>query len=401
MNNSKKYKLGELTTWKSGGTPSKDKKHFWNGDIPWISAKNLTSSRISTSDTFITKEGLENGSRLANKDSILLLVRGSGLYNGLPVGIVESPVAFNQDVKAIEADRTKLDPWFLLYWLIGHKELLNQKLESTGIGAGKFDTDILKGLDVKLPELEVQKRIAAIAKCWDDKIELNRRTNHTLEQMAQTLFKKYFVTDIDPDNLPEGWSWGKIGNLISIQNGFAFKSNDFKEEGHHGIIKIKNINNNVVDIHSTQFILERTLDGLDKKFKVQSEDVLIAMTGAEVGKIGIVPSNSKSIWLNQRVGKFVEKISFGKLFAFFQLTTEAYQEELQTTAMGSAQPNISASDIENIKTIVPSYNFIEKFGKTVEPMFERICKNYEENYSLSKIRDTLLPKLMNGEITVN
>src|ERR1700753_669133 len=127
MTERKKYRLGDITSWKSGGTPPKLKQKYWNGNIPWVSAKNLTSRKISTSNIFISEEGLENGSKLANKNSILLLIRGSGLFNDIPIGIVESPVAFNQDIKAIESDDNVVNPLYLLYWFLGNKKLLYRK----------------------------------------------------------------------------------------------------------------------------------------------------------------------------------------------------------------------------------------------------------------------------------
>ena len=120
----KSYDLGDLTVWKSGGTPSKSDQTYWNGDVPWISAKTFIGSKISDSNIKITKAGLDNGSRLAGLDSILLLVRGSGLFKDIPIGIVTRPVAFNQDIKAIEVDKTKVLPLFLMYWLISNKTLL-------------------------------------------------------------------------------------------------------------------------------------------------------------------------------------------------------------------------------------------------------------------------------------
>lgn len=95
--------LGELVNFASGGTPSKHKAEYWIGDIPWISAKSLKNERIKTSDLFISEDGLNAGSKLAPCGSILLLTRGSGLFNGIPVGLVEKEVAFNQDIKCLNA----------------------------------------------------------------------------------------------------------------------------------------------------------------------------------------------------------------------------------------------------------------------------------------------------------
>src|SRR5438105_8343980 len=101
MSNWEIKKLGEITSWFSGGTPKKDEPTYWNGDIPWISANSMVGTRYYTSDLKITAEGLKNGSRLAPQDALLLLVRGGALHTKIPVGIARRPLAFNQDVKAI------------------------------------------------------------------------------------------------------------------------------------------------------------------------------------------------------------------------------------------------------------------------------------------------------------
>ena len=135
-------RLGELVSFSSGGTPSKKRIDYWNGDIPWISAKTLKSEKVTTSDVFITPSGLSSGSKIAPKGSILLLTRGSGLFNDLPIGMVESEVAFNQDIKCLNS-YGEIENEFVFYWLQSQKKYLMAKVDVTGIGAGKFDYKFL------------------------------------------------------------------------------------------------------------------------------------------------------------------------------------------------------------------------------------------------------------------
>ncbi|MGA9644110.1 MAG: restriction endonuclease subunit S [Terriglobales bacterium] len=186
----------ELTLWTSGGTPSKNVASYWGGDIPWISALSMKTNRLSDSELRITEAGLKNGSRLADRDAVLLLVRGSELHKRIPIGIATRPVAFNQDVKALRAKEGLL-PEYLLYWLLGNESLLLSKVEFTGIGAGKLDTDVMKGLPVQLPPPDEQQAITRVFSTIDGKIDLNRQMNDTLENMARALFKSWFV-DFDP-----------------------------------------------------------------------------------------------------------------------------------------------------------------------------------------------------------
>jgi type I restriction enzyme S subunit len=208
------------------------------------------------------------------------------------------------------------------------------------------------------------------------------------------------MQDSELGPIPKGWRVGKVGEVVAVQNGYAFKSNDFKDAGEIKIIKIKNISGNLVDVVSTQFVDSEIVEKLDKKFKIESGSLLIAMTGAEVGKIGLVPNSEKPLWLNQRVGMFVEKVKYANHFFYILLGSEEYQNTLQNSALGSAQPNISSSVIENISTIMPPVKVILNFGELVNPLFERILSNIDESATLTAIRDSLLPKLMNGEIEV-
>jgi len=188
--------LKEAAKFYSGGTPSKSKSEYWGGDIPWISAKSMYGNRFSDSDLKLTEEGLNAGSRLAPKDSILLLVRGSMLHQKIPLGIATKPVAFNQDVKAIIPSKEFL-PEFFYYSLAAREHELLSKVESTGIGAGKLDSDVLNNFEILCPPIIEQVAIVTVFRTIDDKIERNTQLNQTLESMAQAIFKSWFV-DFDP-----------------------------------------------------------------------------------------------------------------------------------------------------------------------------------------------------------
>jgi type I restriction enzyme S subunit len=310
-------------------------------------------------------------------------------------------------------NRKNIDRHFL-YYLIATEEFTRiANSGSIGTHMPRADWNQLIETEWQIPKDEiVQNRIGNILFSLDEKIENNIQTNITLEEIARTLFKEWFVNFNYPNadggrkhselgEIPSSWKVGGIGEVCYVQNGYAFKSNDFKEEGTVGIIKIKNINGNVVDIEKTDFVEVDVVQRLDKKFKVESGSLLIAMTGAEVGKIGLVPLTDKNLWLNQRVGMFKEKIAFGNLFMYLLLSSDTYYTTIQNSALGSAQPNISASAIESIRAIIPTADLIEQFGKIVNPMFEKILDNLAENETLKITRDSLLPKLMSGEIDVN
>lgn len=249
----------------------------------------------------------------------------------------------------------------------------------------------LKNLRFTIPTIEVQNHIAEILSSLDDKIDLLHRQNKTLEEMAETLFRQWFVDKAND---------GTISQLVSIQNGYAFKSSDFKAVGRSGIIKIKNIADRIIDIDKTDFISDSVAFNVHKRFKIISGDILIAMTGAEIGKLGIIPRTAKSIWLNQRVGKLKENFAGGKYLAYLQLKSDFGQDYIENAATGSAQPNISSSSIENCGFPTSDESFLLECASRLTSIYEKITFNLGKINDLAKMREVLLPKLMSGEIHV-
>ena len=154
----------------SGGTPSKKIPEYWDGDIPWISAKTMKTSRVSTSNLHISKTGLEKGSKIAPKGSILILTRGSELFNRVPICFVERDVAFNQDVKCIIPHKN-LDGEFLYYFLTSIHDHLLKCIGITGIGAGKLETNVIENILVPCFPIKIQKELVKFISIYDKKIK--------------------------------------------------------------------------------------------------------------------------------------------------------------------------------------------------------------------------------------
>ncbi len=178
--------LGECATFHSGGTPSKSNPGFWRGTIPWVSAKDMKSFRLFALDIEdkVTKEAVDDGSRLVPKDTILLLVRGMTLHNDVPICLTTCDTAFNQDVRALRAV-AGVDSRFLAYSLLARKPALLASVDSAGHGTGRLNTDTLKATKLAVPGMDEQRAVAHILGTLDDKVELNRRMNATLEAMAR------------------------------------------------------------------------------------------------------------------------------------------------------------------------------------------------------------------------
>jgi len=379
------YKLEQVLEVKYG----KDHKALSDGDIPVYGSGGI----------------MRYADKALYQDTSILIPRKGTLNN---LFFLDIPFWTVDTMFYTILNRELIDPKFLFYKLT----TFNYSEMNVGTAVPSMTVQVLNELEITIPEKPIQERISFILSSIDDKIENNLSTNQTLEEIARTLFKEWFVNFNYPNadgnlkhsefgEIPESWRINGIGEICYVQNGYAFKSKDFQELGEVGIIKIKNISGNVVDIQNTDFVDASVVSSLDKKFKIESGSLLIAMTGAEVGKIGLVPLTEKNLWLNQRVGMFQEKIAYGNLFMYLLLSTDTYQTAIQNSALGSAQPNISASAIESIRAIIPPAELIELFGRIVQPMFEKILDNLAENETLKTTRDSLLPKLMSGEIEVN
>ncbi|MCB9188760.1 MAG: restriction endonuclease subunit S [Flavobacteriales bacterium] len=389
------YQLGEITEWYSGGTPSKQKEEYWNGEIPWISARSLKGTRVSDSDLKITQEGLDNGSRLALRYDLLLLVRGSGLFNSIPISIVEKPVAFNQDIKAIRIKKEfdYISPWFLLYWFYGNTRILNGIMEETGIGAGKFDLPLLKDLTIEIPPQKELEELTKTFKSIDDKLILLQEQNQTLEELAQTLFKRWFVENEDPE-----WELKSLSEIADIKIGRTPPRKEeqwfSKDDEDVKWVSIKDLGESGIYILNTSEYL--TQEAVDKfKIPLIRENTVLLSFKMTLGRVGITTETMVS---NEAIAQFIpKKKEITPEFLYFYLKTFKYQKLGSTSSIVTS---INSGMIKDMPISVPDTDSLSRFSNAVKSIFEKIKSNSKEIQSLTQLRDTLLPKLMSGELKV-
>jgi type I restriction enzyme S subunit len=417
MSNWKEYKLGDICNKiTSGGTPNTRKNEYYGGTIPWVRTQEVNFNRIFDAEIKISEEGLNNSSaKWIPENSVIIAMYGATAGK---VAINKIPVTTNQACCNLIIDNYKADYRFIYYNILSRFS----SIANMAIGGAQqnLNAGMIKDLPVYLPDLPTQTSIAEILSSLDDKIELNNKINQELENLAQTLFKQWFIdfefpnkngepykssggemVDSELGEIPKGWGVGKFGDLVDIINGYAFKSKDFNDISNEGILKIRNINGIVVDIVNTDYVSSEVVRKLNNKFKIQAGDILIAMTGAEVGKIGVTPESDKSLWLNQRVGKVVPKNKAQISFIHTMFNVLNLTEVVRNEAMGSAQPNISSQGIEKIKLLIPSINLMNDYSSMFTKKYELFYKSLKENQELVDLRDTLLPKLISGELEIN
>jgi len=408
--------LGALTDWMSGGTPSKVVQRYWNGRIPWISASSMKSISLCDSELKITEEGLRSGSRLAEKDTVLLLVRGSELHKRIPIGIATKQVAFNQDVKALRP-RDGLSPKYLLYWLLGNAAGLLRKVEHTGIGAGKLDTDVLKSLPFSLPSITDQRAIVNIVGTLDDKIELNRRMNETLEAMARALFKSWFVdfdpvhakaegrdpglpkplADLFPDSFedtdlgetPEGWEVKSLNEIADFLNGLALQKYPAGDGPTLPVVKITQLRKG--DTEGA----EQCNANLPSEYVIDDGDVLFSWSGS----LECVLWTGGKGALNQHLFN-VTSTKVPKWFYYF--CVHQHLSDFRNIAAGKATTmgHIQRHHLTDAKVTVPGPSVFKVVGKVMAPIIEQILIRRLESRTLTSLRELLLPKLISGELRV-
>ena len=407
--------LGEVIDFYSGGTPSKARSDYWGGGVPWVSAKDMKSFFLEDSEDHITEAGLANGTKLAPAGSVLLLTRGMTLLNNVPICILQRPMAFNQDIKALRP-KAGICQEFVPYLLLGNKENLLNLVDLAGHGTGRLNSNDLKTLSISLPPLPEQKAIARILSSLDDKIELNRRMNETLEAMARAIFKDWFV-DFGPTRakmsgraaylpehlwslfpraideqtgLPQGWEQKALDEVANFLNGLALqKYSPLENEEPLPVIKIAELRSGITEKSG------RASRKIPEKYIVKDGDFLFSWSGSLVAKFWTEGEGA----LNQHLFKVT---SADYPVWFFTQWTYHHLEDFQRIAAAKATTmgHIQRGHLTAAKVICPKSNLMNSMSDFMTPLVEKTIENSLESRTLADLRDRLLPKLMSGEIRV-
>ncbi len=312
------------------------------------------------------------------------------------------------DNAIVAKNKIESDIVFIYYLLKSLR--LNQR--SIGTGQPLLTQEILNNIKINLPPLETQRKIARVLSSIDDKIELNNSINKNLEQQAQAIFKSWFI-DFESfgGTMPEDWQVGILDDIVEFSNGYAFKSSELlnSPEGDcFDVFKQGHINRgggfNPTGTKSW-YPIDKT-QGLEK-YILKKGDVLMAMTDmkdnvAILGNTALMEVDNKYI-VNQRVGLLRCKNDYGISYPYIYLLTNSidFLTDLRKRANSGVQVNLSSTEIKNSEVVIATKDINIKFNNIVEPFFEQIFANDIENSRLTQLRDTLLPKLMNGEIDVD
>jgi type I restriction enzyme, S subunit len=220
----RKVPLGELVKFASGGTPSRKAPHFWDGDIPWLSAKDLKRFRLNDSIEKVTREGADSGTRLVEAGSVLILVRGMTLLKDVPVGVTERDVAFNQDLKALVPNR-EVNGHYLGFYLAANRSRLLTMVDRAGHGAGRLPSELLRTFEIELPGIQEQRKIADILLTWDRAIEGAEKLIAAESLLKRGLLERLLAWRKRLDEFSgENWKSVSLGDVTTesrLRNGAA------------------------------------------------------------------------------------------------------------------------------------------------------------------------------------
>jgi type I restriction enzyme S subunit len=389
----KTVKLGEVGEIVGGATPLTKNPVYYDGEISWITPKDLAnySDRyISRGERNITEEGYKSCScKMLPKGSVLFSSRAPIGY----IAIAENDLCTNQGFKSIIPNADKVDNVFLFYLLKQYKDYI------AGLGSGttfmEVSGSVMKNIELPLPPIDTQRRIAAILSSLDDKIENNNRINRNLEAQAQALFKSWFV-DFEPFGgiMPDDWKETTIGEMCTCYLGGT--PSRAKSEYWNGDIPW--INSGEVNkyriVEGSEYITELGLKKSATKLLPKKTTVL-AITGATLGQVSLLEIEACA---NQSVIGILENEKMPYEFIYPLIVNDIDKIILNQT--GGAQQHINKDNVESHNIIIPTDEIMAKYKAIQAPLFETIANNCHESQRLATLRDSLLPKLMKGEITL-
>lgn len=385
----KTIKLGEVCRKVcSGGTPkSTNHSYYVGGNIPWLNTKEVNFSYIDRTEGYITQEGLDNSSaKWIPANCVIVAMYGATAGK---VAINNIPLTTNQACCNLEIDSSLADFRYTYYYLCGkYTELASL---ANGGAQQNLNAQIIKDFDLPLPPLSTQRRIAAILSSLDAQIENNNRINRNLEAQAQALFKSWFV-DFEPwgGKMPDGWREGKLGEITCQQNEKAKERDDVKVLSPVTTGKL---------MLSEEYFTKQVFSVSIAKYKiVRPFDFAYNPARVNIGSLGMNEFGFDGC-VSPVYVVFSCTDGYEWFFDLFR-RTEEFKQEVLSRAIGGVRQSLNYEDFAIIKCVIPTKIDLDKFNRIYQSFRKEIKQVGNANLRLAALRDTLLPKLMKGEIEV-
>lgn len=393
MTSWQEVKLGDVCTQITDGVHNTVRDNS-NGDCFLLSCKNLKNGQIVIGENerkidLDTLQNLRKRTKTAKGDVLLSSV---GTIGETAIIKEDNPkYEFQRSVAIFKPNETYITSDFLFYSLNNNKAILQHNAEGA-VQQCLFVTP-LKEFMIPLPPLEVQKKIARVLGALDDKIELNNKINQNLEAQAQALFKSWFI-DFEPfgGKMPSDWDTGNLLDIATYLNGLAmqkFRPNN-NEKG-LPVLKIKELRQGFCDSSS-----ERCTASVKQDYIIKDGDIIFSWSGSLLVDLWC----GGDCGLNQHLFK-VSSSNYNKWF--YYMWTKHYLDKFSFIAADKATTmgHIKREDLERAKVILPSTQDYRKMNNIQEPILDNVIANRIQNRKITELRDTLLPKLMSGEINVD
>ena len=384
--------------------------------VNYLDTGNITMNRVDEIQ-YINTSTDKLPSRARRKVKLNSIIYSTVRPNQLHYGIIKEQLdnfLVSTGFAVIDVDFEKAVPDYIYYVLTQEEvtEHLQAIAEQSVSAYPSIKPSDIENLELLLPDRKTQEKIVAILSSIDKKIKQNNEINNNLDQQAQTLFKSWFV-DFEPFNgtMPSDWEIVPLEKIADFQNGYAFKSKELLNEPSpdcYQVFKQGHIARSggfVPD--GTKSWYPKSLASKLEKFVLKKGDILMAMTDmkdnvAILGNTAVMPLDNEYI-VNQRVGHLRTNGYKGVTYPFIYLLTNStdFLVDLRSRANSGVQVNLSSSEIKASQTVLPSEEVNNAFSEITLPMFEIIINNQLENQRLAQLRDTLLPKLMSGELDVS
>ena len=407
----KKYKLGEIASFiGSGMTPLRSNEKYWNSkDYPWLKTEQLGEYQIFDTNEYISKVALEETNlKLFPKNTLSVAMYGEGKTRG-NVSILAEQMTTNQACCNIIVDNKFANYKFVYYWLKNSY----YKLRSLSSGIrNNLNSEDIKKFEINLPSLPTQQKIAAILSSLDDKIALNKKINAKLEAMAKRLYDYWFVQFDFPNEegkpyktsggkmvwnevlkrkIPEGWEVGNLYEIADYINGLACqKYRPQDEEIFLPVIKIKEMHEGITSD------TEKVSATIPEKYIIFDGDILFSWSAT----LEVMIWTGGKGGLNQHIFKIVPKSYFTKEYVFQQLSSYIVNFQKMAEARKTTMGHITSDHINQSRIVIPPKEVINAFSEKTLPIFNYQLTIQKEIQKLTKLRDRLLPLLMNGQVEV-
>lgn len=394
----KEVRLGDVCTRVcSGGTPKSTNLSYYGGEIPWLNTKEIDFNRIYSTEKTITDSGLNNSSaKWIVPNTVTVAMYGATAGKSC---IVKVPMTTNQACCNLTINDEVADYEFVYYSLKNDYTTLASL--ANGGAQQNLNAQIIKDYVLKMPSLADQRRITSILSSLDRKIELNNKINADLEEMAQAIFKNWFVdfepfkngkfVDSELGMIPEGWKVISLSEIMKYNGGSQPPASEFIDTYQEGYIRFIQIRDYDNDSHITYI-------PISKRNKLCDElDIMIARYGAALGRIcwGLKGA------YNVALAKVIPIKSYYREYLRCYLNTSYFYQSINNKGARCAQSGFNQSDINSYMIAFPiDETVVMNFNDLCSSIMDKRLSLKYENSRLSSLRDTLLPRLMSGELEV-